>query len=502
MYHIITISEKYNIIMTIVWQNIEGEGRTWKNIFKVKLMIYILRPSLIDDATQSLTLIEFLIKNGSERVIESCRDKMYKIRALQDYNFYEASTDRGSGVREKSKQIVELLSSNDMIRQEREKARSLRNKFVGISNEGGGGFGGGGYGGNFSNSNDSGSYGGSGRDPYSNRDGRYGDSYDSSSSTRKEPENNYLTRFGGGAYDSSRPTRYADEPEPSKYESHESSYTPAPAPAPAPKIKAPSHEKTSTGGKLKVSIKKTASAAPVSHQPAVDLIEDDFISAAPTNPPVKSQDLFDPFAPAPVPPAANPSVDPFANSFSSPTQTAFDPFQSAPAPAPSQPFNAFATFPPAAPQAFPSAPAAPVYGGYPSAVNAYPPAANAYTPAMNAFPPVQPSAPMYAQTPQFQTQQPTMISPNRPAMPTYENDFGEFESSPVPPAATNLDKWSGVSKLVDLSSIAANDDPKKNVSSVGLPAYGQNAFAGLDGFSKTPQSMVCTYHDFCLLVDF
>ena len=27
--------EKYSIIMNIIWGNIEGEGRSWKNIFKV-----------------------------------------------------------------------------------------------------------------------------------------------------------------------------------------------------------------------------------------------------------------------------------------------------------------------------------------------------------------------------------------------------------------------------------------------------------------------------------
>ena len=48
---------------------------------------------------QSLTLLDFLIKNGSERVIEASRDKLHKIRALQDFNFYEGPVDKGSGVR-------------------------------------------------------------------------------------------------------------------------------------------------------------------------------------------------------------------------------------------------------------------------------------------------------------------------------------------------------------------------------------------------------------------
>lgn len=63
-------------------------------------------------------------------------------------------------VREKAKGLLELLSSNDAIRSEREKARALRDKFVGIGSTTSGY---GGYGGH--------SYGGSSGPSYS---GRYG----------------------------------------------------------------------------------------------------------------------------------------------------------------------------------------------------------------------------------------------------------------------------------------------------------------------------------------
>ncbi|CAN0513591.1 unnamed protein product, partial [Discosporangium mesarthrocarpum] len=61
-------------------------------------------------------------------------------------------------VREKSKQVIDLLRDNELIREEREKARKLRDKYVGLGSSGGsggysagGGFsGGGGGGGGFS----------------------------------------------------------------------------------------------------------------------------------------------------------------------------------------------------------------------------------------------------------------------------------------------------------------------------------------------------------------
>lgn len=140
-------------------------------------------------AAQALTLLDHLVKNGNERIVEEARDHMHKIRTLTDFNHYEGHVDRGAGskssaehccrvfvahwlnallcvcarlppVREKAKALLELLSSNEAIRSEREKARNLRDKFVGIGSTSSG-FGG--YGAQ--------SYGGSSGPSYS---GRYG----------------------------------------------------------------------------------------------------------------------------------------------------------------------------------------------------------------------------------------------------------------------------------------------------------------------------------------
>lgn len=72
-----------------------------------------------------------------------------------------------SAVREKSKQLIDLLKDNELIREEREKARKLRDKYVGLGS--GGGFSGGGYGGSYSSGG-----GGYGGDRYGNGPSRYG----------------------------------------------------------------------------------------------------------------------------------------------------------------------------------------------------------------------------------------------------------------------------------------------------------------------------------------
>jgi hypothetical protein len=64
-------------------------------------------------------------------------------------------------VREKTKQILDLLNDNDRIRDEREKSRKLRDKYTGVGSGGGGGFSGGGFsGGGFSGGGYSGGGGG------------------------------------------------------------------------------------------------------------------------------------------------------------------------------------------------------------------------------------------------------------------------------------------------------------------------------------------------------
>ena len=48
-------------------------------------------------SAQSLTLLEHLIKNGTERMVEEARDHMHKLRSMTEFNYFEGSVDRGQG---------------------------------------------------------------------------------------------------------------------------------------------------------------------------------------------------------------------------------------------------------------------------------------------------------------------------------------------------------------------------------------------------------------------
>lgn len=108
------------------------------------------RPSAWRVIFKGLTLLEHLLKNGSERCVDDARNHSHILRNLDRFNYYEGTIDRGVGVREKSKQVVEVLQDDERIREERQKARTLREKFSGrgaVSSGSGGGGGGGGSGG-------------------------------------------------------------------------------------------------------------------------------------------------------------------------------------------------------------------------------------------------------------------------------------------------------------------------------------------------------------------
>ena len=495
-----------------------------------------------------------MIKNGSERFIEDCRDKLYRIRSLQDFNFYEGSIEKASGIREKAKQIVELLGSNDLIRTERDKARQLRNKFVGIDSRNAGYSGGGSnsyYGGGNSYSGGGNSYseGGSG--------GRY-DSYDSGNNQGNNQGTNQGTnqgnnrrastnsdfntgRYGGGAYDSERPPRYGDEGnddrrafrEEQRNEPHtryeEEHHDEKPKPHKSKSISGPVAS-TSTGGKLKVNIKAKSGdshSKPAAERNLLDTGDIDLMGG-PVNSGTVPNDSFDAFDSAPAFSSAGASdFDPFGTS--APAQpaitsaAAFDPFgNSHPAPAaPAQnnafPFNAPA---PAAPFQQPPMNAFPPNNAFPPANNAFPPS---FPPQQqnnfNAFPPqnnfVQPApAPMnafnngFGQAPAMQpvAQPPaqSFASPaSKPAgnLGTFSHDaeFGDFEGPAqtqqatrgVPAAQPAPDKWGDLGSLVNLSKIEKNADLNaKQAAATANTQNFNNSFAGLDGFSKTPQSMV------------
>jgi epsin len=117
-------SERFYVVTRLMWDSMENQRPSaWRVVFK------------------ALTLLEHLVKNGAERCVDDARNHTHVLRSLGQFNYYEGTIDRGLGVREKSKQLLDILGDDERIREERQKARKLRDKF-GQSNamaSGGGG---------------------------------------------------------------------------------------------------------------------------------------------------------------------------------------------------------------------------------------------------------------------------------------------------------------------------------------------------------------------------
>lgn len=132
---------------------------------------------------KALQLMEFLVKNGSERVIDDARSHLSLLKMLRQFHYIDQNgKDQGINVRNRSKELTDLLSDVDRIRQERKKARATKNKYTGV--EGGAGLGpsssGGRYGGFGSESAGYGasSFGGTTRGVYGDGGGFGGESHE------------------------------------------------------------------------------------------------------------------------------------------------------------------------------------------------------------------------------------------------------------------------------------------------------------------------------------
>ncbi len=137
-------------------------------------------------------LLDALIKNGADRVVDEAKARIYSVKTLCDFSFTEEGNERGAGskclnyicftsemgfrlfilfnwlkksspVREKAKNIVELLGDSEQIKEERERARLLREKIGNTVSSSGstGGYGSSQFGGRGSVGGGGGKYGGS-----------------------------------------------------------------------------------------------------------------------------------------------------------------------------------------------------------------------------------------------------------------------------------------------------------------------------------------------------
>jgi len=106
----------FNDIMETLYKKFQERGANWRQCYK------------------ALQLLEYLIKNGSERVVDNAKDHLYELKALKNFVFVdEKMKDQGLNVRNRAKEISELLADNTKIRDERKKAKENKQKYTGVA---------------------------------------------------------------------------------------------------------------------------------------------------------------------------------------------------------------------------------------------------------------------------------------------------------------------------------------------------------------------------------
>ena len=111
----------YAVIMKGIWEGVSDKKEKWRRIYK------------------SLVLLEYCVKHGAERCADEAKGESYRLRPLHDFKFMEEGRDKGAGIREKSKQLTDLLADPEALRAERNKAREGKEKYAGVSSNSAGG---------------------------------------------------------------------------------------------------------------------------------------------------------------------------------------------------------------------------------------------------------------------------------------------------------------------------------------------------------------------------
>jgi epsin len=108
---------------------------------------------VVSYSLQALQLLEYIIKHGSERVVDDARSHLSTLKMLRNFHYIdEKGKDQGINgqsvkfttrlalnrsltVRNRAKEIAEMLSDLDRVRQERRKAKMNKNKYTGTGND-------------------------------------------------------------------------------------------------------------------------------------------------------------------------------------------------------------------------------------------------------------------------------------------------------------------------------------------------------------------------------
>ena len=104
-------------VMGYIYKRLGEDGKNWRTIYK------------------ALLVLDNILKNGSEEAVNIALTRTVEVKTLTSFQkIDENGKDVGINVRERSKQIMELLNDKDYLRQTREDAKKQKKDYSGVGN--------------------------------------------------------------------------------------------------------------------------------------------------------------------------------------------------------------------------------------------------------------------------------------------------------------------------------------------------------------------------------
>jgi epsin len=110
----------FSEIMTTIYKRLEeSHSDEWRKVYK------------------ALQLLEYLLKNGSDNVLDSVKTHARDIAVLESFHYIdEKGKDQGINVRHRAKEILELVNNPTKLNEERVKSKENKSKYTGVSSSG------------------------------------------------------------------------------------------------------------------------------------------------------------------------------------------------------------------------------------------------------------------------------------------------------------------------------------------------------------------------------
>ncbi|KLO12089.1 ENTH-domain-containing protein [Schizopora paradoxa] len=101
-------------IMEMLDKRLNDKGKNWRHVWK------------------ALTVVDYLLHTGSENCILYFKENMYIIKTLKEFQYIDDnSKDEGANVRQKAKDITNLLQDDSRLREERRSRGNMQDRMAG-----------------------------------------------------------------------------------------------------------------------------------------------------------------------------------------------------------------------------------------------------------------------------------------------------------------------------------------------------------------------------------